>query len=179
MVDYAIVLVPDIETEDIILGKLRESGHKSINHTRAECVRFKPITACIETKRPGADGDGANVQLGVWAAEHFKRLRMWCGPGVELPLLPEVLIQGHDWKLKIASVTKSGSVVCLPLHDMTRLFCLPSRLQVVHGDWALGETRNKLGVFKLLCAIRVLSGWAINDYQPWFLKHVLEVADDA
>lgn len=48
----------------------------------------------------------------MWASEHFKRLQMWCGPDVGLPIHPEVLVQGHDWKLKIVSITNSGRVVC-------------------------------------------------------------------
>ena len=111
MVDYALVLVPDYGTHTAITAKLRKGSLLSINHTKAEYVRFKPITASIETKRPGMDEDGAKVQLGVWAAAHLERLRLLCGPDTILPILPEVIVQGHDWRLKIASMTGDGNVV--------------------------------------------------------------------
>ena len=112
MVDYALVLVPDHSTHKAITARLRKDGLLSINHTKAEYVRFKPITVSIETKRPGMDEDSAKVQLGVWAAAHLERLRILAGNDVVLPFLPEVIVQGHDWRLKIASATDDGNVVC-------------------------------------------------------------------
>jgi hypothetical protein len=115
MVDYALVLIPDPATHRAILARLRADNLASINHAKAEYVRFKPITVSIETKRPGMDEDSAKVQLGVWAAAHLERLRELCASDAELPFLPEVVVQGHDWRLKIASVTCDGNVVCVPL----------------------------------------------------------------
>ena len=112
MVDYALVLVPDYETHKAITARIRKGGFLSINHTKAEYVRFKPITASIETKRPGMDEDCAKVQLGVWAAAHLERLRILCRPDAVVPILPELIVQGHDWRLKIASMTGDDNVVC-------------------------------------------------------------------
>jgi hypothetical protein len=47
MVDYAIVLVPGIRTYKQITAKLPSDNLLSINHTKAEYVRFKPITVSI------------------------------------------------------------------------------------------------------------------------------------
>lgn len=117
MVDYALILVPDPQTHEAITSKLRSNNLQSINHTKAEYVRFKPITVSMETKRPGMDEDSAKVQLGVWAQAHLERLRILSAPHSELPILPEVIIQGHDWRLKIASMTIDGDVVCFwPLY---------------------------------------------------------------
>lgn len=114
MVDYAIVLVPGIRTHKQITAKLRSDNLLSINHTKAEYVRFKPITVSIETKRPGMEEDSAKIQLGVWAAAQFERRRILSAPDTVLPILPEVIIQGHDWRLKIASMTSDGDVVYSP-----------------------------------------------------------------
>jgi hypothetical protein len=65
MVDYAIVFVPDIQMHKDITTKLRSDNLLSINYTKAEYVRFKPITVSIETKRPGIDEDSAKIQLNV------------------------------------------------------------------------------------------------------------------
>src|SRR6266513_2764375 len=45
MVDYALVLVPEYSDHKAITARLRKDGLLSINHTTAEYVRFKPITA--------------------------------------------------------------------------------------------------------------------------------------
>ncbi len=92
MVDYAIVLVPDYKLHKEITTKLRDRDLLSINQTKAEYVRFKPITVSIETKRPGMDEDNAKVQLGVWAAAHFERLQLLCGLDVVVPFLPEMIV---------------------------------------------------------------------------------------
>lgn len=112
MVNYAILLVPDVQMRKDIVAKLLSLNFLSINHTKAEYLLVKPITVSIETKRPGMDEDGAKVQLGAWAAADFERLRVLCGPVTVLPILPEVIVQGHDWRLKIASMTSDDGVVC-------------------------------------------------------------------
>jgi len=109
MVDYAISLDPDKNTMRRIIHKLKADFSPSINHTKAEYVRFKPIVISIETKRPGMDEDTAKVQLGVWAAAHLERIQE-LSQKTNLPILPEILIQGHDWRLKIASLNE-GSIV--------------------------------------------------------------------
>jgi hypothetical protein len=75
MVDYAISLDPDRTTKRRIIEKLKADLSPSINHTKAEYVRFKPIVISIETKRPGMDEDTAKVQLGVWTAAHLEGLQ--------------------------------------------------------------------------------------------------------
>jgi hypothetical protein len=109
MVDYVISLDPDLTTMRRIIDKLKSEFTPSINHTKAEYVRFKPIVISLETKRPGMDEDTAKVQLGVWAAAHLERIQE-LSRKTDLPILPQILIQGHDWRLKIASLS-GGSVV--------------------------------------------------------------------
>lgn len=109
MVDYVISLDPDLTTMRRIIDKLKSEFTPSINHTKAEYVRFKPIVISLETKRPGMDEDTAKVQLGVWAAAHLERIQE-LSRKTDLPILPQILIQGHDWRLKIASLN-GGSVV--------------------------------------------------------------------
>jgi hypothetical protein len=139
MVDYAIVLVPDFQTHKDITTKLWSDNLLSINHTKAEYVCFKPITVSIETKRPGMDEDSAKIQLGVWAAAHLERLQISSGPNTVLSILSEAIVQGHDWRLKIASMTSDGDVVHLstflqPLRgaDVCRFFMATGPL-VTHG----------------------------------------------
>jgi hypothetical protein len=116
MVDYVINLDPDRTTKRRIIEKLKADFSPSINHTKAEYVRFKPIVISLETKRPGTDEDTAIVQLGVWTASLFERLQELSG-SEDLPILPQILIQGNDWRLKVASFSE-GSVVRPSLRTM-------------------------------------------------------------
>lgn len=95
MVDYAISLDPDRTTKRRIIEKLKADLSPSINHTKAEYVRFKPIVISREIKRPGMDEDTAKVQLGVWTAAHLERLQE-LSRSSDVPILPQILIQGHD-----------------------------------------------------------------------------------
>ena len=114
MVDYVFVITPDWDLHEKITRRLKVLLESTINHTKAEHLRYKPITVSFETKKPGTDGEGANVQLGVWAAAHLQRLKNLSDITAEsVPALPQVIIQGHYWHLKFASVTTNGEVVCL------------------------------------------------------------------
>lgn len=114
MVDYAFVITPDWDLLEKITNRLKGLLESTINHTKAEHLRYKPIAVSFETKKPGTDGEGANVQLGVWAAAHIQRLKDLSARTAEsVPILPQVIIQGHYWHLKFASAAANGEVVCL------------------------------------------------------------------
>lgn len=111
MVDYAITIYSEPMPNKAILDKLRSKHSESINHTKAEYIRFKPIAISIETKRPAAGEGDAKIQLGVWSSAHFQYLVQFCS-SQNLPILPQILVVGHVWLLKIASWTGSGEIVC-------------------------------------------------------------------
>lgn len=97
MVDYAIAIFPKLSLEDKIINKLRSDGASSINQTNAEHIRFKPIVINIETKRQGGNEETARYQIGVWAAALFDRLQQLSSlTGDQLPMLPQILVHGHD-----------------------------------------------------------------------------------
>jgi hypothetical protein len=115
MVDYALIIDPSAALGERIAATLRKEGRSSINQTSAEHVRFAPIGVSFETKRAAVDEDEGYVQLGTWVVAHFARLRQLVrnrdraahggigGDGeVQLPVLPLVIIQGHDWKMMVA-----------------------------------------------------------------------------
>jgi hypothetical protein len=51
------------------------------------------------------------------------------------------------------------------------------RAQVLHGDWAIGDTRTVIGAYKILAAIRVLAEWSVDYYRPWFLREVVGIGE--
>jgi hypothetical protein len=113
MVDYAFVITPDWDLHEKITSRLKDLLESTIDHTKAEHLRYKPIAVSFETKTPGTDGEGANVQLGVWAAAHLQRLKDLSDVTAEsVPILQQVIIQGYYWHLEFASATANGEVVC-------------------------------------------------------------------
>jgi len=156
MVDYALCIDLDTSADmhGRIIERLRAEGKSSINHTAAEYVRFKPIAVSIETKRGNVDEDRMYVQLGMWLSAHFARLRQLTGSDCQLPALPVVIVQGHNWSLMIAEVGADRKVVILK-------------------ELRLGGTDSILGIYQIIASVRRLAKWVQEEYRPWFESNVL------
>lgn len=61
MVDYALVIEPDFETEGRLQDMMVAIGMTSLNHIDSEYLRFVPISVSIETKRAAIDEDKVEV----------------------------------------------------------------------------------------------------------------------
>lgn len=72
------------------------------------------------------DEDGAKVQLGIWAAAHMARLSELCDGGLDdlPPFLPQILVQGHDWRLKMVSANGPTETVSCALKPGSRLLLM-------------------------------------------------------
>ena len=64
--------------EDMILRLLESQPYdlRTINQTMCDHVRYLPIAISIETKTPDTSEQEAKIQLGMWTAAQFNRLRM-------------------------------------------------------------------------------------------------------
>jgi hypothetical protein len=176
MVDYALIIDPSASLSERISATLRAEGKSSVNHTGAEHVRFSPVAVSFETKRAAIDEDDAHVQLGIWVAAHFARLRQlvaarWKVNGslepsrdVQLPILPLVIIQGHDWKMMVAEAVRDGG---------DRGYKV-----VMLRDLRLGSTDTVLGVYQLVEAVRRLARWVDKEYKLWLEGEALLGVDD-
>lgn len=204
MVDYALVICPprsldQRSLEKRIINKLRSFtsplssfyqpiDQLTINHTKAEYLRFKPIAVSIETKRADAgDEEAGKIQLGMWAGAQYRKLKQLTENGVgdefrqmgplgqsstthakskvNYPILPLVLVHGHDWKLKIASLVEGECDEATGQRQEDQV--------LIHGDWVMGDTRGILGVYKLVEGLRALAAWTRDVYRPWFVENVL------
>jgi hypothetical protein len=154
MVDYALIIESSGVMQSRILSTLRVEGKPSINHTNTEHIRFTPIAVSIETKRGAIDEDSANVQLSVWVSAHFARLRQLSQGKAKLPILPLVVIQGHDWKMMVAEAKGDGRIIIL-------------------RDLRLGATDTVLGIYQLISSVRRLARWVNEEYKPWLESHAL------
>jgi hypothetical protein len=161
MVDYALIIDPTPKLGARIAETLRQEGKSSINQTGAEHVRFAPIGVSFETKRAAVNEDEAHVQLGIWVIAHFARLRQLISnratEGEEeetLPILPLVIVQGHDWKMMVAEaiVDRDGG------GDFK---------VVILRDLRLGSTDTVLGIYQLIEAVGRLARWVDEEYRPW------------
>ncbi|KAF4311403.1 hypothetical protein GTA08_BOTSDO13108 [Botryosphaeria dothidea] len=161
MVDYAIYLCPErARIKQSIDGLLQRQplGLQSVNQTRYDSLRHRPIAISIETKTPDASEEQAKVQLTVWASAQLNRLRM-LSPGVQLLVLPLVFVSGPSWHLLFASMDPNGSL---------RLY----------GKLDMGETRSLPGLYKLLASLRRLAAWVEHDFKDWFVAGILHGMTD-
>jgi hypothetical protein len=137
MVDYTVNLVPNDEIYKQILLLIRNQpyGLQTINQTNYTPVRFRPIAISIETKTPNAPEEEAKVQLGIWVAAYFDRIRMFSYEKPVTLTLPLLYVSGAHWFLLFAC-DRGQHVVCSSI----RTSCLP-------GSHVFD--RNCLGSFSL------------------------------
>ncbi|KAL8753879.1 MAG: hypothetical protein Q9199_004730 [Rusavskia elegans] len=160
VVDYAMVLMPD-EMISRAWKKLRPlpgAGIKSWNHTTTNDLRSNPIASSIETKAPNKSWTDGKAQLAIWTAALHKRLSLLQNPGqgyLQIPAMPLLIAQGHDWHLLIVSRQpqsddEAGSET------------------IIWQKIDVGSTRNCFAAYKLLAVLHVVADWAYTIWRPWF-----------
>jgi len=92
------------------------------------------------------------VQLSVWAMAYFNRLRTLTQDPVPITL-PLVLVSDEHWKLMFARDLEH-SIEIIDAVDF-------------------GDTRDIIGCYKILAALRLLCGWAEDTFLGWFSDRVL------
>jgi hypothetical protein len=112
LVDYTINLLPNEEMDSVIRLLLQSQpvNLQTINQTMYGPVRYQPIAISIETKTPNASED-AMVQLRVWVAAHFNRLRMLSREDPVSLTLPLLYVSGTQWFLLFAR-DSAQKIVC-------------------------------------------------------------------
>ena len=50
--------------------------------------------------------------------------------------------------------------------------------QILHGQLALGDVDQLIGVYKVLAALKALYEWISDEYRPWYNANVLVHAND-
>jgi hypothetical protein len=122
MVGFTVNLDPDDEMYEKILCVIQNQpyGLQTINQTNFTPVRFRPIAISIETKTPNAPEEDAMIQLGMWVAAHFKRMRIFSHEKLVTPTLPLLYVSGAQWSLLFA-IDRGKHVVCPSI----RTSCLP------------------------------------------------------
>ncbi|KAF2416326.1 hypothetical protein EJ08DRAFT_703686 [Tothia fuscella] len=81
--------------------------------------------------------------------------------GSNLPFLPILIIQGHDWNF-LAAVRQTS------MDGDKRI-----TKTCVYHKVAFGSTTSLLGVYQVICTIQLLATWVRDDYTPWFESRCL------
>ena len=163
MVDYALVLnafnqgplndtIRQRLTADQELATAKD-WTSSINPTHALYLIWSPPVVSIELKRAKIDEETMRVQLALWVSALYKRLQQ-LAPGVKLPSLPLISIQGHSWNFMLACPQDDGK---------TYILC----------DITLGDTKTAKGTYAVIAGVRRLARWTEEVYLPWFRTCVL------
>lgn len=172
MVDFTLNLVPDDKMYEKILLVIQNQPHglQTINQTNFGRVRFRPIAISIETKTPNASKEEAMIQLGMWVAAHFKRIRMFSHGKLVTPTLPLLYVSGAQWFLLFA-IDRGKDVVCPSI----RTSCLPvSHIwQELIGKLNIGDTDDVVGCYKLLASLRCLCEWVTTTFKDWLEHNVI------
>ena len=160
MVDFGIVIQPQVRSTlwKSIVDACKSQAYHTINQTDAPHLCRTPIAISMEVKRAGGSEDEALVQLETWVTAHYNNLSVLLrssGQEVDLPCLPLLQTQGHDWRLIIAEMRPQESLI------------------VLHRGIKLGSTDSILGIYQILASIDRLAQWVSDDYRTWWTKTVL------
>ncbi|CAK4032683.1 Hypothetical predicted protein [Lecanosticta acicola] len=159
-VDYCIAL----ELEDELLVALRDAGVKTLNHTLDFGVAFNPISVSIETKPASENGTEGTLQLQTWAQAQMDFLRSRLHKAgrshVSLPILPLVMVQGHQWWVYyFVEHPRSAGQARIK--------------QSLYTGHLFGRTDTTLGIYELIAGLHHLIEWSECQYRPWFLENIL------
>ncbi|KAI4241581.1 MAG: hypothetical protein L6R42_011227 [Xanthoria sp. 1 TBL-2021] len=160
MVDFGIVIQPQTRSTlwKEIVEVCKSQAYHTINQTDAPHLCRTPIAISMEVKRAGGSEDEALVQLETWVTAHYNNLKVLLGSSgqeVDLPILPLVQTQGHEWRLIIAEMKSEENLI------------------ILHRGIKLGSTDNVLGIYQIMASINRLAQWVSGDYRTWWTRTVL------
>ena len=157
-VDYALAI--KLSHEELVIlqtavNKFHVKG-ASINQTQG-WTAYIPMWSAIEVK---VDARDPLVQLGAWICAGYEKQSLE-GYSMKLPI-PAIAIYGDQWLLWIAYAIKIAQV---PGGK-------PYRVQFI-GPVDMGNTRNAMGVFKILHVLKAMVRWGLEVFEPHFQTDVL------
>ncbi|KAF2099064.1 hypothetical protein NA57DRAFT_76300 [Rhizodiscina lignyota] len=161
-IDYTINLLPSegLNVAFRCIQPLANETTASFNHTKLS-PKNSPIAISINTKSVAGDGEMNRVQLAVWAAALFERLKLLVkeaahipkdsSADIEIPPLPLVAVHGKTGALLVATYSAETDE--------------PYKMWEC-GDF--GSTDTIHGTYQVVAVLHLLMHWAQNSYRPWF-----------
>ncbi|GKU12050.1 methyltransferase type 11 [Fusarium langsethiae] len=147
MVDFAIVLIPDEALQGTIDDFLSKQTHATINQTTYDALATRPAPVFIETKASNSMVSRSQVQLGIWTAAWFQRLRV--AQSAKDPIaIPVIQVYGHVWHVLFA------------MDDKDKILILDQSIRI-------GDTATVVGIYQLIAALRAIGNWMNTTFQLW------------
>ncbi|OBS20351.1 hypothetical protein FPOA_06723 [Fusarium poae] len=150
MVDFALALIPDAGLQTKMDCFLRTQQHETINQTMYTALTKRPAPLFIETKTMSGSGTRSQVQLGIWVASWFQRLRA-VGSAKEAIPVPLIQVSGNTWHVIFASDEND-------------------KVTLVDQTIRIGDTASMVGMYQLMAALRVIGKWADTEFRAWMTE---------
>ncbi|KAF4472843.1 exostosin 3 [Fusarium albosuccineum] len=149
MIDWGITIRPSGSTAQHISKVLDTLPHhkRSINQTIYGPVRDDPIAVSIETKIASGLIEEARGQLGLWVAAWHQRMTALRTSDEQIITLPLILVMEHEWKLMFA--------------------CDQGNAIHIAENIIMGETRDLVGMYRIVGVLRALASWIETEYAAW------------
>ncbi|KAL7783409.1 hypothetical protein V8C37DRAFT_49455 [Trichoderma ceciliae] len=145
----------------------------SINHTDFQPLQLRPLLLSIETKKPGIEGEKAQLQIGVWHAAQWAFLHWAVGQKLQ----QKQQLTDEEFKAeKLAALSKLGFIPGIIIHWNRWNLVLSTYNNGKTKLWvelAFGTTKNIREIYAIVAGVRELTAWARDIYLPWFKENVL------
>jgi len=159
IVDFAIVLQPPHENEEPPSYTLVQGlpfDERTLNQTDYGPLKYFPAPVPVETKTTRGDLEDAKVQLGVWVAAWFRRIRLLPHRTDEATIpVPMITVDGAKWAVYYA--------------------CEREDKIIIYGPLDLGDTNTIDGIYKLLACLRAIGRWVEEEFKDWFEQNICRV----
>jgi hypothetical protein len=109
LVDFALVLMPNNALEDKITSFFANPEYPTVNQTLYGALSRRPAPVFIETKTSAGVINRSHVQLGIWTAAWYQRLR--AVKSTKDPIaIPVIQVHGNVWTVMFAKDDKNKIV---------------------------------------------------------------------
>ncbi|CVL08198.1 uncharacterized protein FMAN_14160 [Fusarium mangiferae] len=106
LVDFALVLMPNNALEDKITRFFANQEYPTVNQTLYDALSRRPAPVFIETKTSAGVINRSHVQLGIWTAAWYQRLR--AVKSTKDPIaIPVIQVHGDVWTVMFAKDDKN------------------------------------------------------------------------
>ena len=140
-----------IETKSA--GKGDEKAHLQIGVWLAAQWEFLVCAADLSLEETGRDSQESPLTK-PQAEQTLARGKAARARVKELPCIPGLIVEGHEWSLVISTYEKGHTTLWTGIK--------------------FGSTQSIKGVFKIVAGLREIAAWFRKVYLPWWQKNVLD-----
>ncbi|RKK07109.1 hypothetical protein BFJ66_g16176 [Fusarium oxysporum f. sp. cepae] len=142
MVNFALALIPDETLQATIDKFFKTQWHNTLNQRAYTALASRPAPLFIETRTTSSTADRSKVQLGIWVAAWYQRLRD-------------------------ANSAKNPTSIALMQYVLPPPVgkAYPDVMQtLIDQAIRIVDTASIVGMYQLLTALRVIRKWADTEF---------------